>query len=58
MVKALQQIHNLRTNLIFKQKLNDLKNDIIAGPIRLQNGVVINSEWLETQINKNLKPKN
>lgn len=53
-----KQIHKFEDKLNFQKKLNNLKNDIITNfNTDFANGVVINSEWLETQINKNLNRK-
>lgn len=53
-----KQIIEFDDKLNFQKKLNDLKNDIITDfNSDFANGIVINSEWLETQINKNLNRK-
>lgn len=42
----------------FKRKLNELENNIIESfNIDYANGIIINTEWLEKQINKNLNRK-
>lgn len=55
---VVKQIAEFDDKLNFQKKLNDLKNDIVTDfNSDFANGIVINSEWLETQINKNLNRK-
>lgn len=53
-----KQITEFEDKINFQKKLNDLKNDIITDfNTDFANGIVINAEWLETQINKKLNRK-
>jgi integrase len=53
-----KQITEFEDKINFQKKLNNLKNDIITDfNTDFANGIVINAEWLETQINKKLNRK-
>ena len=53
-----KQITEFDEKINFQKKLTDLKSDIVSDfNIDFANGIIINAEWLEKQINKNLNRK-